>query len=324
MVDAYFVQDAIIFQQQGGGRLDEWTWLARQLILHGADIHRWRMFGESCFTMTIIAQFRFPRRIQVGFQGVLSRMRLWLRLLLYAGVNLNEYGSMEATHVREFFQTDYKYVAIGHDLILSEIKYGPKIEDWSLVLTAVAEIPFYKQKQAPGAWFDERVPDKIAWPPSLGNEVTDGIWEPWSRGLPWGSQITDHGELKESQNVHVVFGDSFIIKATDGDASLSHFESVASGTQDDHGVVSLLLARARSGRSSKKRSASQPAVMSGRARESTMPGRCDSRPWLSDFHLCPSDGLHRSGCHVEYQPARPFPMQSMLRFSLRTCIAARP
>lgn len=284
----------------GWGRsVQGWPDFAQSLLERGAELHQANNRHLDTMMLCMLrASFSDDQ-----LEAALKRLRLWIDIIAAAGRNLLEYGqqeSMQWRRIRDDSARLYKRFHLSGRYYLLDFKYGPNAEDWSLMVQARSKLYLFERQPIPGGWEDDRIPRLIAWAPQY-DDIDSEMWRVIDRAILCG-EPQDIRQIVEEQAPSAVE------------------QSVAS-TQDDHGIMALMVLRSRSASGSRQRSASQPPSLRRRQRQYHFAQRlAHHKTWRVDYHLCPADGLHRFGCRTHRDV--PGLTYSEPKFSLAHCVKA--
>jgi hypothetical protein len=296
--------------------IDEWAMLVRNLTANGA-----KHIYDGPYSSRPGPQFiecRYPTPLMVflcqdfdaksTLPAALDKLRFWASLMRDAGIDLVEYGAQDSRYCRTIWKNHGEsLLELDRGLVVHDFVYSADPCEWSLVVVPLLRIPLFERKteQIPGAWeaashHHDSWQDLLFYPTATER----GKWKngcetarSWATSLiKWRLSSSYLGVLKQSGGPHRIEED---IKAI----TRSAMEEVVAETQDDAGMVTLLICRRRSNRATIRRSTSQPPSMSRRGDEYRRPGNVVHHEWLGDYHLCPADGRYRvcpSGMRDEF------------------------
>lgn len=232
------------------------------------------------------------------WRKTLNSIRTWADMVHRAGIDLCQYGATEAELWKTLQATEptCKPRSLEHSVV-TEFVYGPTPAEWSLVIQyPPKEIGMFELQCVPGSFPPEQsLPTKVCWRPSA-REEKEGPWK------------KTKCILISSPNINM----ENAISTREQEQQEEPFVEVAGDTQDDGGVIALLLLRSSRPRGSALRSHSQPSSLFRRKRAHG-PNRSSPRfyCWLPAYHLCPTDyHWHVQWGHDDFQPPDSFCFQA--------------
>ena len=307
----HLATEAIFQRLRKGKDLDGWSEMLKQLISMGADLHN---TGARVWATPLLQILCWNTTDDLSLESGFKKVRHWVALLQDAGVDLVAYGNEEARLCAEVRDSEWDELHLGRGYSLYNICPHSSPGNWSLEVRPVGELPFFERIRIPGDWVEETIPKSICWQPE-SDEWSSGLWRSWNRNS---GEMVDWRDLRYGR---VLFGENQDVEDVIRETQPSAVENVVADTQDDCGVVQLLLMRTRNSISSRRRAASQPPLLRRRAREYYVPGQTAQHGrWFVDFHLCPMDGLHRWGCAHELITASEWCHFDRDRYNVADCI----
>lgn len=282
----------------------EWFDLGISILKSGADpssiAPEWRYTPLSGCLLVMYWRTYEDRRTSLAQK--LNAIRVWVKMVQLAGLDLCEYGAKETEVWRALGVQEFSELQKGELTKVEELVYGSTPVDWSLKISRRRTLCVYELRPPPGAFIANlHLPSKLIWLPTTAEE-DEGPWE-------------------------VVESKALISATVDIGGPVSHlnepFTELVEGAQDDSGTIMLMQYRASRPRS-KSRSNSQPPFL--RRREVAYFAAHYSRrhKWLAYFHLCPYDSQWKFGC-VGYgderydSVPRLWESDAFLCFHIRSC-----
>lgn len=292
----HFAAQAISFRWRNGKPLDGWPGVAKRLIELGANLHH---TGPRQWATPLLAILCWNTYESMSLEVALELLRYWVTLVEGAGKDIVQYGAREASLCQEVRATQWEVMRLWSEYSICGIHYDAVPAQWSILLWPIGKVPLYRHIYVPGSWQDEHVPEFLCWQPDE-NEWASGTWRPWERKP---KMITK--DMNGDVNTLVLIGKIHNIETVIDKTQPSAFEIAVADTQDDHGILALLISRSRTTTGFGRRSSSAPPSLNGRSRAYHKPNRLTHHkprselrmyPRLDEYHLCPADGLHRFRC----------------------------
>jgi len=218
----------------------------------------------------------------------LKIIRLWVEMLQQAGIDLIDYGSKESQIWRRLGLQDYFRIRESwcSDMDLSckveKLVYGSRPADWGVIYSLERRVPLLELHPPPGTFPEERhLPTTIIWSPT-DEEKDEGHWE--------------------VQTIKTIFSEPADLR--DIVEPMEPLTELVNSTQDDSGVIMLMLSQSNRPRNSTSRSCSQPPASRRRRVGFERQGL---RPhWLQTcHHLCRFDSRWRLCCSEEMSETAP-------------------
>lgn len=189
--------------------------------------------------------------------SILEMLHDWADMVYQAGIDLCQYGAMEAEaweSMPELKFSDF-HPCHSHDeevVVAERLLFGPDPGDWTFEVRHIKQVSLkcvlFELRDAPGSFpRDPRVPNKISWPPTC-EEEDEGLWVKISE-----REILSQPSTLQSATAYL-------------QASKQYYPmmELLRDTQDDTSAIPLLLLRgeraSRNFRDAAPRSRSQPPV----------------------------------------------------------------
>lgn len=223
-------------------------------------------------------------------EASLVSLRTWVGMIRDAGIDLLDYGGREK-RAWDFLKAQNN--EHHHYLELTDLIIGPTPASWGLKVRCKAYCPVYALQQIPGSYPAEpRLPHLIAWHPTE-KEEPEGCW----------LQVTHKTFFSQAKDIEEILA-----------SEPAMFTNLIDEVQDDLGSIMLMQYRATRMHSTKPRSCSQPPSLRRREFGHYSVYKSHRRPWLPEYHLCPSDFRWQFNCCPRIS------LEGTEEFQLRDCI----